>query len=131
MARTNLTIKNLTPNSGNTITSTTIDSTLVTNGVTVRPSTSGIPAGGNLDNLFLIVTNSAASPKAVTVKAGVNPPAFRSGIGDTSVSVAASGTSYLGPFETSRFVQADGAMYIDLESGMTGSIAALLLPSRF
>lgn len=131
MARTNLTIKNLTPNSGNTVSPTTIDSTLVTNGVSIKPPTSGIPAGGNLDGLILIVTNSAVSPKAVTIKAGINPPAFRAGMGDTSVSVAASGTSYLGPFETARFSQTDGAMYIDLESGMTGSIAALLLPSRF
>lgn len=131
MARTSLTIKNLTPNSGNTITSTTIDSTLVSNGVTLKPTTNSVPAGGNLDTLILVVTNSAGATKTVTVKAGVNPPAFRSGMGDVSVSITASGTSYLGPFETARFAQEDGSLYIDLESGMTGSIAALLLPSRF
>lgn len=100
---------------------TTIDSTLVTNGVTI--------ASAKPERLVIRVANTEGSTNTVTVRAGDNPPALRGGQGDLVTTVAAtSGVQYLGPFESDKVLQDDGSISIDFESGMTGSIDALYLP---
>ncbi len=100
---------------------TTIDSTLVTNGVVV---TSAHP-----ERTLIRVTNTEGSTNTVTVNAGDNPPALAAGGGALVVTVAATtGVRYIGPFESGRFLQSDGTIEIDFESGMTGAIDVLLLP---
>lgn len=100
---------------------TTIDSTLVTNGVNV-PS-------AEPERTIIRVANTEASTNVVTLKAGDNPPALAAGLGDLAVTVAAStGVQFLGPFESGRFLQSDGSLDIDFETGMTGTIDVLQLP---
>jgi hypothetical protein len=100
---------------------TTIDSTLVAAGVTI--------ANAKPERLLLRVTNTEASTNTVTVKAGANPPALRAGGGDLVVTLAATtGVQFIGPLESDKYLQADGSLSIDLESGMTGSLDALYWP---
>lgn len=100
---------------------TTIDSTLVTNGVTI--------ANAKPERTLIRVANTEGSTNVVTLRAGDNPPALRAGQGDLAVTVAAtSGVQYLGPFESDKYLQDDGSLSIDFESGMTGTIDVLLLP---
>lgn len=99
----------------------TIDSTLVTNGVTI--------ASAEPERTVIRVTNTEASTNTVTLKAGDNPPALAAGQGDlVSTLAATTGVAYLGPFESGRFLQADGSLEIDFETGMTGAIDVLQLP---
>jgi hypothetical protein len=134
MARTNIPVSTLVPN-GNLAApaGTNVDPT---NGMNVAITTTGIPAAPDLNNLVLIVNNTAASSKVVTVRAGVGGgvtpgPAFRSGQGDLAVTVGASSTQYIGPLETARFCQLDGSLNVDMASGITGTITALIMPERF
>lgn len=99
----------------------TIDSTLVTAGAVVNDA---IP-----ERLLIRVTNTEGSTNVLTIKAGDNPPALASGLGDVTVTVAATtGINYFGPFGSDRVLQSDGTMLIDFETGMTGTIDVLLLP---
>jgi hypothetical protein len=108
---------NLTGASG----STTIDSTLVTNGVVVENT---YP-----ERILIRVTNTEGSTNTVTIAAGDSPPALAAGLGALVVTVAAStGVQYIGPLESGRFLQDTGDLHIDFESGMTGAIDILLLP---
>jgi hypothetical protein len=100
---------------------TTIDATLVTNGVSV---TAAKP-----ERTLIRVTNTEGSTNTVTIQSGAYPPALASGLGDLVVTVAATtGVQYLGPFEGGRFKQADGTLWIDFEAGMTGTIDVLEMP---
>ena len=119
MPRTALPITDLTENAGTTPASSAVDPT---NGHTIA-------AGGKTDKIFLRVNNTNAGAKNVTVKAGVNPPAFRQGLGDLVVSVpATTGERYIGPLESARFAQADGSISVDCEAAMTGTISAYRMP---
>lgn len=123
MARTAIVPRALAKNSNliGTTGTTTIDSTLVTNGVTI--------ANAKPERLLLRVTNTEASTNTVTVKAGDNPPALRAGQGDLVVTLAAStGVQFIGPLESDKYLQDDGSLSIDLETGMTGAIDALYWP---
>ena len=87
-----------------------------------------IPAGGDTRKLVIRVTNTHGSDHTVTIRAGVNPPAFRQGIGDAEVTVAAStGVQYL-TVESARFIQSDGSVHLDFDTGMTGKVMAFRLP---
>lgn len=101
--------------------STTIDATLVTNGVSV---TAAIP-----EQMVIRVTNTEGSTNVVTIKAGAYPPAWAKGLGDLAVTLAATtGVQYIGPLESARFLQADGTIWIDFETAMTGAIDVLTVP---
>jgi len=100
---------------------TTIDATLVTNGVVIN----------NVDpeHTLIRVTNTAGSAKNVTVKAGSGSAAWMAGQGDLVQSVAlTSGVEWLGPFTSARFQQQGSKMYVDFASGHTGSITVFKLP---
>ncbi|MGA4989876.1 hypothetical protein [Nonomuraea bangladeshensis] len=123
MARTAVTPRALVANGGlNGATgATTIDSTLVTNGVVINSA--------DPEHILIRVTNTEGSTNVVTVRAGDYPPAWASGQGDLAVTVAATtGVQYIGPFESGRFLQGNGSMEIDFETGMTGAIDVLLIP---
>ena len=81
--------------------------------------------------MILKVDNSAAGPHVVTVRKGVNPPAFRAGIGDLAVTVTNGTTQYIGPLESARFSQADGSLLLDFDSGTTGTITAFFIPVKW
>lgn len=123
MARTAVVPRPLVKNSNliGTSGATTIDSTLVTNGVTV--------ANAKPEQMLIRCTNTEGSTNVLTVRAGDNPPALRAGQGDLTVTLAATtGVQYMGPFESDKVLQADGSMEIDFETGMTGSIDILYFP---
>jgi len=127
MARTNLPLTNLVANGGLTDPAgTTADQA---NGMNVAVPTTAIPSGPHLDKLMLRVANTAGSAKNVIVRAGASSLAFRAGIGDLTVQVpATTGVKWVGPFDISRFVQSDGSLNIDFESGFTGTITAFMAP---
>jgi hypothetical protein len=118
MPRTSVALTALTLNDGVVSGATAVDPT---NGHT-------IPVGGETSNIVLEVNNTAGASKNVTIKAGNNPPALRSGIGDKVIAVT-NGTRKLITVESARFVQADGAIYVDLEAAITGTIAAYQIPA--
>ena len=134
MARTNLPLTALAANSSIAApTGTAIDAT---NNMNVAIPTSTIPATPDVNNMVLLVSNTVASSKVVTVRAGVGGgvtpgPAFRSGIGDLAITIPASSTVYIGPLETARFAQLDGSLNIDFAAATTGTITALIMPERF
>lgn len=100
------------------ITETTIDATLVTNGVNV-------PEAFNYQELQLIVYNSAVSAKTITLQAG---DGVNAGIGDYTLSVASSARRLITTIDSSRFANSsttDVPLQIDFESGFTGTIAII------
>lgn len=104
------------------------------------------PAGTSLDitndhiinsarpeQTILRVTNTHGSNHDIVIKAGDSPPAWAAGLGDLTVTVAAtSGVQWIGPLESGRFEKkaADGTaiMHIDVEAAHTGTITAFLVP---
>jgi len=128
MARTPVAITPLTANAATTVATSAID---VANGHTITN------AGKNHTNKLLFrVNNTFAGPKNVTIKAGANPidlvsgPAHRSKLGDLILQVPASTSQMFGPFESSRFNQADQCFYIDYEAATTGTIEVYLVPQN-
>lgn len=77
------------------------------------PVTLSFTPDGDCHNILLefINTAEAADAMAVKVLAGDNPPAFRSGLGDLSISVAQNAVRYL-VLESARFMQSDGKINI-------------------
>lgn len=130
MARTNLPLSTLVPNGVLPIPAgTVIDQT---NGMNVQLPTTAIPAAPGMADLFLYVATTNAANDNVIIRAGVNPPAFRSGMGDlTVVAPTANGGGVVGPLESARFAQSDGSINIDFGAGTTGKITAFIRPSRW
>ena len=132
MARTALPATTLAPNSAIVAPAgTAIDQA---NGMNVAVVTTAIPTAPNTQQMVLFVVNTVAAAKNVVIRAGAstyNTPAFRAAIGDLTVTVGASGSAYIGPFESARFAQADGSLNIDFGAAMTGTITAFLVPQRF
>ena len=145
MSRVQITaISTLTFNAGKAVgAGTTIDSTAVSDGMYIagadlEPET--LPANKGADLVVLIVTNTASGDKVFTVDAGGTEPdssfspwpAFRAALGALAVTVthdSGGATPFvIGPLETSRFKQPNGDINIDLASGFTGAVTALLLP---
>lgn len=119
MARDSVAIQELTLNDG----------VAETAGVAIAPANGAtIPAGGNTQGLFLVVKNTAAAEYDVTVKAGDNPPALAAGQGDLVEPVAANTGVKIITLESARFAQDDGAIHVDFEASMTGTIHAYRLP---
>ena len=98
-------------------------------GTTITPANDAVVSpGGNTQNLFLRITNTHGSDHTVTIKAGDNPPAFRSGLGDLTVTVPATSGDVLIPLESARFVQSDGTIEVDFETDHAGKAYAVRLP---
>lgn len=85
--------------------------------------------------LLIWINNTFAGSKAVTVKAGANPPAFRQSLGDIVLTAPAAGR-FFAIVESARVVQAPGGtdggtggrVFLDIAAAMTGTIAALFIP---
>lgn len=122
MARTNVPLSAWTPDAG-----------LADPAGTTADATNGhnVPAVGQSQRVVLRVANSAGASKNVTVKAGNNPPAQRAGLSDKVVAVGAGATVWIGPLSSDRFIQTDGSVNVDLESGLTGTITAFQWPAQY
>ena len=115
-----VTLNPITVRPGNTTanwTTTTITSAMVSDGVQVR-----YPKDGRL---IIIVTNSAGSAKNVTVRAGSGPAASQGNI--VRQLPATTGTWIIHPDPSARTKDGDGYVQLTLESGTTGTIAALAI----
>lgn len=122
MARTALTALTSAADSGTTLTSVSLDAT---NSHVFTPTQ---PLG----EYVLVVTNTTASTKTITIKAGDNPPADASGVGDLTVSFGAGDSTpvvkTIGPLSSARFIQNDGTVNVDVAASMTGTITLLRVP---
>lgn len=131
MARTDVTPvalgRGVATNSG---AGTTIDATLVTNGVRIL-------AGGKIDRLLIRITNTHGADHDVTIK---NAPqqsgypdgggyAFMAGAGDLAVTVpATSGDVLIAGLEVARFIVPGGYLYLDLAENHAGTLYVYELP---
>lgn len=103
---------------------TTVDSTLVTNGVVIN----------NVDpeRTLIRVTNTHSAAHNVTVKAGTGTQAWMAGQGDLVQAVAlTSGVEWLGPFTSARFQQDGSKLYVDFAAGHTGAVTVFKLPKAY
>lgn len=98
-----------------------------------------VAVGGRTDRLIFEVVNDDNAALTFKVLAGDNPPAIQAPAGDLSVALAASGGGatakrIVGPFESARFLQADGTINVSFQAA-TGAPAASIrcyrLPNRF
>jgi len=124
MARTAITVTSITPNTATAdVAGTTIDAT---NSHVITP-----PSGCTVEELFIRVKNTTASTKVATVKAGDNPPATDAGAGDLAISLTDGSSTPTVKFVSlgsSRFVQSDGTINIDIDASMTGTITCFRIP---
>jgi hypothetical protein len=129
MARTNLPVSLLVAGGGLADPAgTAIDQA---NGMNVGLTTETVPPGYDAyRGLFLRVANTAASPFAVIIRAGKNPPAFRADLGDLSVTVTNGTTKWVGPLDMSIYAQSDDSLNVDFATGMTGTITAFMAPAN-
>ena len=132
MARTALPVTSAVANGIVSPTPTAIDQA---NGMVITMPAGTIPTEASTDRLILVVNNTFAGTKTVTLRAGANNqylnyPASRAALGDLVLTAPASGISYLGPFELSRFTQGGSpeTLNVDFQSGITGTILPVLLP---
>jgi hypothetical protein len=125
MARTAVNYTPFVPNGHLTdVAGTTIDSTLVTNGVVINDA--------DPERTLIRVTNTAGADKVVTVKAGTGTQSWMAGQGDSATTVAAtSGKEFIGPFTSARFQQHGSKLYVDFASGTTGTITVFKLPKAY
>jgi hypothetical protein len=116
MARTAITGQSMAGAFAARVTPTTLDKT---NGHSYGPVD-----GNKLILLFHLSAATAAD--TITLKAGVNPPAMRSGIGDLVYTCAGGAAEVvIGPIENARFKQSDGKFYIDLAGAtIAGTVEA-------
>ena len=112
MARTALPVTTAY-NSGAAPTATAVDPT---NGHVIAASATPT------EELLIVVNNTFAGTKVVTIKAGDSPPASAAGQGDLAITCATSTNGIPIRIDSSRFLQADGTIEIDLAASMTGTI---------
>lgn len=117
MARTAITVDALTESTSATPTSTAIDAT----------NNHVIAATAKVGKTVLRFNNTFAGSKAITIKAGDNPPALAQGQGDLTITLAQNASAVV-VLDTSRFLQDDGTVNIDVAASMTGTIEAYQLP---
>jgi hypothetical protein len=103
----------------------------VANGSIVDPAATTVAAanGGtiaNADTEHLLLRVTATGATTFTVRAGSYPPALAASLGDLTVAVGAGGTAWVGPFESGRFIQADGSLSVDTSAD--AAVTALVLP---
>lgn len=85
-------------------------------------SAAGIP----LEEVMVKAVVTTATT-VVTVKAGDSPPALAAGQGDAALSLA-TGTHYIGPFTSARFLQSDGTLNVDVATAANVTLAAIRMP---
>src|SRR5215470_9581152 len=114
MARTAVTPAQGVRMGGVAPTSTTINSTLVTNGVTI--------ANCKVGKLVLRIANSDTNAHSVIIRASDGgSQAILAGQGDLTIALPLSATTQVTDLDSARFVNKDGSLSIDFGSGTTGT----------
>jgi hypothetical protein len=110
--------------------------TLSINGGTVSAGTALGTADGHViasaakhARMVVHIDNTGTVVGTATIKAGDNPPAFRTGMGDLAIAIAASTASFF-CIESARHLQSDGTIEIDVAAFLSGTIAAYELPGE-
>jgi len=104
--------------------------------VTLNPGTSNghvLPAAGPgaaaVPEQTILRVAVGSTGGNITVKAGTQPLAIASGQGDLVTNVGANSISWIGPFDSGRFLQSDGSMLIDVAAAVVpGTITAIKVP---
>lgn len=86
-----------------------------------------ITGGADAGRLLLLLNNTTAATKKITIKKGESPPAVRKGLGDLVVTMAEK-TQQVVAIESARFAKADGTIEVSCEGSMTGFLSAIKLP---
>lgn len=97
----------------------------------VHANTHIITPTGPSSKLAIRLTNTTASEKTMTIKAGDNPPADAAGQGDLVITFAAGDSTPVVKWvviESARFIQSNGTVQITVAASTTGFIAAVELP---
>lgn len=115
MARTAININTLSVSVSNSITTGTVDPT----NDMVIPATAKLARGA----LFI---STAGTGGTLTVKAGDNSPAGRSGLGDYSIVLGTNIDRFI-PVESARFSQSDGTIEIDIVDMNASTISFIQL----
>lgn len=123
MARVTLTPTQLVQNGGVADPAGTASVAGAGNGFTIA-STYPVPQ----HYLWLRANNGTAGSGTISVLAGAQPLANASGQGPVTVTVAASGTQWVGPFDLSRVEQVDGSLTIETSVVMT--VTAFIMDAR-
>jgi hypothetical protein len=109
MARTALTVTSIPADTATVVTSVFAAGDVVNDNV--------IPTGTTSGNIIVYVKNGDAAPQTVTFLAGDGGdvgPAWRSILGDLTMTVAAAGEQVLHMTDTARFLQSDGTINVDI-----------------
>lgn len=126
MARTAVAYSNLVPNGNLADPAGTATNAGASNGHVIPaagPNAKGLP------ELTVLRVVAGATGGNITVKAGTQPLAVAAGQGDLVVAVANSATQWIGPFESGRFLQNDGTILVDVQTGfVAGTITAFKFP---
>ena len=117
MARTDVPIIDASRNAVTTATPTAADAT---NGHKIQ-------VDGGCRRVVLVVKQTAATAKTVTVKAGANPPAWATDADLVSSALAQNATVAIS-LDFAKFVQSNGDINVDLQAGFTGEISAIRIP---
>lgn len=122
MARTAVIPAQGVRNGGIAPTATTIDSTLVTNGVVI--------ATAHIEHLVIRFANTHAATQNVIIRAGDSIyPAWMKGQGDLSVAaVASTGVMEVSGLDSARFKQSDDSLHIDFDAGTLGTLETYYRP---
>ena len=86
-----------------------------------------ITPGTSIENLHIMVVNTAAQVSTITVAEGASPPADANGIGLTTVTLQAGNavaTWDIIVLSSSRYCQSDGTIHLTFSGGMTGFVYA-------
>lgn len=117
MARTSITVTEFNDNAY----------TADAGGTAVGATDDGAVSGYRLEDIVLRVEVPADT--TATIVAGDSPPALSAGQGNYARSISSGSTEWIGPFESARFAQSDGALHIDVSG--TCTVSAFHLPTRF
>lgn len=100
-------------------------------GTTANPTNGHTVSGVTPEVLVFRVANTSGTAANAILRAGAQPLAPSSGLGDLTVSVpATTGVVWIGPTESARFLQPDGTVSLDLGTGFTGKVTAFKVNHR-
>ncbi len=91
----------------------------------VTGSTHSFTPTKRLDKVFVRLVDTSTSSNAVVFKAGDANPAQSEGLGDLTITVGGSATSFVGGLESARFLQDNGAVNFTVAGNCTVTVFQL------
>lgn len=78
-----------------------------------------------LDKVLIRLVDTSTASNAVVFKAGDADPAQSEGLGDLTITVGGSATSFVGGLESARFMQSDGSVQFTVAGNCTVTVLQL------